>query len=102
MRAATISEGSLSIQEHPDPQPGAGEVLVRVRGAGLNGADILQRKGGYPAPAGSPADIPGLELAGEVAGLGPSAQRFTEGDRVMALVGGAGPAPPAGAPRPPA
>jgi putative PIG3 family NAD(P)H quinone oxidoreductase len=90
MRAATIDEGSLAIQEHPDPQPGAGEVLVRVRAAGLNGADILQRKGGYPAPPGSPADIPGLELAGEVAGLGPGAARFAEGDRVMAIVGGGG------------
>jgi NADPH:quinone reductase-like Zn-dependent oxidoreductase len=72
MRAATINEGSLTVQEHPDPTPGAGEVLVRVRGAGINGADILQRKGGYPAPPGSPADIPGLELAGEVAALGPA------------------------------
>ena len=53
MRAVTIDDGTLTIAEHPDPEPGAGEVLVRVRGAGLNGADILQRKGGYPAPAGS-------------------------------------------------
>ena len=90
MRAATITEGSLAVQDHPDPSPGAGEVLVRVRGAGINGADILQRKGGYPAPPGSPADIPGLELAGEVAGLGPGATRFAEGDRVMAIVGGGG------------
>jgi putative PIG3 family NAD(P)H quinone oxidoreductase len=90
MRAATISEGSVSVQDHPDPEPGAGEVLVRVRGAGLNGADILQRKGGYPAPPGSPADIPGLELAGEVAATGPGAARFAVGDRVMAIVGGGG------------
>ena len=90
MRAATINEGSLTVQEHPDPSPGAGEVLVRVRGAGINGADILQRKGGYPAPPGSPADIPGLELAGEVAALGAGATRFAEGDRVMAVVGGGG------------
>jgi putative PIG3 family NAD(P)H quinone oxidoreductase len=90
MRAATINEGSLTVQEHPDPSPGAGEVLVRVRGAGINGADILQRKGGYPAPPGSPADIPGLELAGEVAELGAGATRFAEGDRVMAVVGGGG------------
>jgi NADPH:quinone reductase len=65
-------------------------VLVRVRGAGINGADILQRKGGYPAPPGSPPDIPGLELAGEVVGLGRHAERFAEGDRVMAIVGGGG------------
>src|SRR5687767_14011051 len=90
MRAVTVADGNLNIEEHPDPEPGAGEVLVRVRGAGLNGADILQRKGAYPAPPGSPADIPGLELAGEVAGLGPGASRFAEGDRVMAIVGGGG------------
>jgi NADPH2:quinone reductase len=88
MRAATIRDGSLVVEEHPDPEPGAGEVLVRVRGAGLNGADMLQRKGAYPAPAGSPQDIPGLELAGEVVALGPGASRFSEGDRVMAVVGG--------------
>src|SRR4051795_11824845 len=88
MRAATIRDGSVVIEEHPDPEPGAGEVLVRVRGAGLNGADMLQRKGAYPAPPGSPPDIPGLELAGEVAARGPGAERFEEGDRVMAVVGG--------------
>jgi NADPH2:quinone reductase len=90
MRAATIADGSLSVEEHPDPEPGAGEVLVRVRGAGVNGADVLQRKGGYPAPPGSPPDIPGLELAGEVAARGPGAERFAEGDRVMGIVGGGG------------
>jgi NADPH2:quinone reductase len=90
MRAATISDGQVSVQEHPDPAPGTGEVLVRVRAAGLNGADMMQRKGFYPAPPGSPPDIPGLELAGEVAALGPGAERFTEGDRVMAIVGGGG------------
>src|SRR3954464_11192912 len=90
MRAAVIADGDISVQERPDPEPGAGEVLVRVRAAGLNGADMLQRKGGYPAPPGSPQDIPGLELAGEVAAVGPGAQRFSEGDRVMAIVGGGG------------
>lgn len=90
MRAATIRDGEVVVDEHPDPQPGAGEVLVRVRAAGLNGADILQRKGGYPAPPGSPPDIPGLELAGEVAATHPGATRFAEGDRVMAIVGGGG------------
>jgi NADPH:quinone reductase len=90
MRAAVIADGDVSVQERPDPEPGPGEVLVRVRAAGLNGADMLQRKGGYPAPPGSPPDIPGLELAGEVAALGPGAQRFREGDRVMAIVGGGG------------
>lgn len=90
MRAATIRDGELLVEEHPDPEPGAGQVLVRVRGAGVNGADMLQRKGRYPAPAGSPADIPGLELAGEVAALGPGASRFAEGDAVMGIVGGGG------------
>ncbi len=90
MRAATISDGAVSVAEHPDPQPGAGEVLVRVVSAGINGADILQRKGAYPAPPGSPADIPGLELAGEVVAVGPGAARFSEGDAVMAIAGGGG------------
>lgn len=78
------------VEEHPDPEPGAGELLVRVMGAGLNGADMLQRKGSYPAPPGAPQDIPGLELAGEVVARGVRSGRFTEGDRVMAVVGGGG------------
>jgi NADPH:quinone reductase len=90
MRAATIADGAVEVREHPDPEPGAGEVLVRVRAAGLNSADLLQKKGAYPAPPGSPPDIPGLELAGEVAQLGPGATRFGEGDRVMGIVGGGG------------
>jgi NADPH2:quinone reductase len=90
MRALTIQDGSLVVEERPDPEPGRGEVLVRVRGAGINGADMLQRAGAYPAPPGSPPDIPGLELAGEVSALGPGARRFGEGDRVMALAGGGG------------
>src|SRR3954470_5837627 len=88
MRAATIRDGSVVVEEHPDPEPGLGELLVRVRAAGLNGADMLQRKGASPPPPGSPPDIPGLELAGEVVALGPGATRFEEGDRVMAVVGG--------------
>ena len=90
MRAVTIREGEVVIEEHPDPEPGAGEVLVQVRAAGLNGADMMQRRGLYPAPPGSPPDIPGLELAGEVAALGPGAERFARGERVMAIVGGGG------------
>jgi putative PIG3 family NAD(P)H quinone oxidoreductase len=90
VRAATIRDGSVFVADHPDPQPGSGEVLVRIHAAGLNGADIHQRAGRYPAPPGSPQDIPGLELAGEVAALGPGAIRFAEGDRVMAVVGGGG------------
>ena len=79
MRAATIREQELVIEEHPDPVPGKGEVLVRVRAAGLNGADMHQRRGLYPAPPGWPADIPGMELAGEVAALGDAAERFDVG-----------------------
>jgi len=90
MRAVTIDDGALAIADRPDLEPGPGEILVAVRAAGINGADILQRKGGYPAPPGSPADIPGLELAGEVVACGPNAERFAVGDRVMAIVGGGG------------
>jgi NADPH2:quinone reductase len=90
MRAVTIRDGELVVEEHPDPTPGAGEALVRVRAAGLNGADMLQRRGRYPAPPGAPQDIPGLELAGEVAELGPGAARFSPGDRVMGIVAGGG------------
>jgi NADPH:quinone reductase-like Zn-dependent oxidoreductase len=88
MRAVTISDGRLVVAGHPDPEPGRGELLVRVAAAGLNGADLHQVKGRYPPPPGSPADIPGLELAGEVAAVGPDVQRFGPGDRVMAVVGG--------------
>src|SRR3954453_5943033 len=90
MQAATIRDGELVVAEHPAPEPGAGQVLVRVASAGLNGADMLQRRGGYPAPPGSPPDIPGLELAGEVAALGSGARRFATGDGVMGIVGGGG------------
>jgi NADPH2:quinone reductase len=93
MRAVTIRDKQVVIEEHPDPTPGSGEVLVRVHAAGLNGADMMQRNGFYPAPPGSPPDIPGLELAGEVVDLGahpPGAERFAVGDRVMAIVGGGG------------
>ena len=90
MRAVTVVDKQLSVQDRPDPEPGAGEVLIRVRAAGLNGADMMQRRGLYPAPPGAPADIPGLELAGEVGACGPEAQRFAPGDRVMVIVGGGG------------
>lgn len=88
MLAATIADGEVVVREHPDPVPGAGEVVVRVRAAGVNAADLLQRAGRYPPPPGAPPDIPGLELAGEVAAAGPGAGRFAVGDRVMAVVGG--------------
>ena len=88
MRAAVIVDKALRWEERPDPQPGTGEVLVRVRAAGINAADRLQVMGFYPAPAGSPPDIPGLELAGTVEALGPGVTQWSEGDRVMAVVGG--------------
>ena len=92
MKAVTIRDAKIVVDEHPDPEPGAGEVLVRVRAAGLNGADQMQVAGFYPPPPGSgvPADIPGLEMAGEVAATGRNADRFQPGDRVMGLVAGAG------------
>jgi putative PIG3 family NAD(P)H quinone oxidoreductase len=90
MRAVTFEDGNVVVVDRPDPEPGKGEVLVSVKAAGLNGADIMQRKGRYPAPPGSPPDIPGLELAGEVVAVGEGTLRFKEGDRVMAIVGGGG------------
>ena len=90
MRAATIRDGRIEVVEHPDPEPQDGQLLVRVHAAGLNGADMLQLAGGYPAPPGAPADIPGLELAGEVLACGRRAERFEPGDRVMAIVAGGG------------
>jgi NADPH2:quinone reductase len=78
----------ISINDVPGPTPGPGELRVRVRGAGLNRADIYQRRGGYPAPPGWPKDIPGLEYAGEVDAVGDGVTRWRPGDRVMGLVGG--------------
>ncbi len=92
MRAVVITAPGgpevLELRDRPRPEPGAGEIRVRVRAAGLNRADLLQRRGGYPAPVGWPADVPGLEYAGEVDAVGPGATRWRPGDRVMGLVGG--------------
>jgi len=90
VHAVVIREGELVWEEHPDPVAGDTELLVEVKAAGINGADLMQRRGGYPAPAGSPADIPGLELAGEVVAVGRQVTRYRPGDRVMAVVGGGG------------
>lgn len=80
----------LRLEETPDPMPGPDEVLVDVRAAALNRADLLQRQGHYPAPPGVPADIPGLEMAGVVAAVGDRVHGVSVGDRVMALLGGGG------------
>lgn len=90
MHATTVIDGDIVWSEHPDPVPGPHDVLVAVRAAGLNGADMLQRRGLYAAPPGTPADIPGLELAGEVIATGPAVERHAVGDRVMAVVSGGG------------
>jgi len=90
VRAVTITDNAgLEWSEHPDPVPGDHQILVAVAAAGLNGADLLQRKGFYPPPAGIPPEIPGLEMSGEVVAVGRGVSRFELGDRVMALVGGA-------------
>lgn len=90
MQAAVIEDNTVRVDERPDPVPGAGEILVRVRSAAVNGGDLLQRRGRYPAPPWAPQDIPGLEFAGEVVARGPAASRFAEGDRVMGIVAGGG------------
>jgi putative PIG3 family NAD(P)H quinone oxidoreductase len=80
----------LEIQQRPLPEPGVGQIRVRVRASALNRADILQRMGNYPVPAGAPADIAGMEYAGEVDALGDGVQLWKQGDRVMGIVGGGG------------
>jgi NADPH2:quinone reductase len=79
----------LTPQEKPLPSPGEGEILVRVAAAGVNRPDVMQRQGHYPPPKGA-TEIPGLEIAGEVAQVGPGVTRWTKGDKVMALVVGGG------------
>jgi len=76
-------------EERQVPTPCEGELLIRVRAAGVNRPDVMQRKGLYPPPPGA-SDIPGLEIAGEIAALGPAIRRWKEGDRVMSLVSGGG------------
>jgi len=76
-------------EQRPVPQPGEGEVLVKIAAAGVNRPDVAQRQGNYPPPKGA-TDIPGLEIAGEVVALGPGVKRWKLGDKVMALVVGGG------------
>jgi NADPH:quinone reductase len=80
----------LETRERPAPEPGPAQVRVRVRASALNRADLLQRRGAYPAPAGAPADVPGLEYAGEVDARGPGAGLWGVGSRVMGIVAGGG------------
>lgn len=80
---------ALKIEKRPLPQPGPGEILVRVQAAGVNRADIFQRQGKYPPPRGA-SDVLGLEICGEVAARGPDASRFAIGTPVMALVASGG------------
>jgi putative PIG3 family NAD(P)H quinone oxidoreductase len=92
MRAAIITRPGgpevLEIHDVEAPEPVGEQVRVRVRASGVNRADLLQRAGGYPAPPGSPPDIPGLEFAGEVEAIGPLVRIWKPGQRVMGLVGG--------------
>lgn len=94
MRAVEIAGGGgpaecLTLVERPDPQAGPGQVRIRVRAAGVNRPDLLQRQGRYPAPAGA-SDIPGLEVAGEIDQVGEGVTRWSVGDPVCALLGGGG------------
>lgn len=92
MRAVVITEAGgpevLQVRDVPRPTPAEGEILVRVSTSGVNRADLLQRRGGYAAPPGSPQDIPGMEFSGTVASVGPGVTRWHEGDSVMGIVGG--------------
>ena len=94
MLAVTISRPGgpevLELRTVADPVAGPDEVLVRVRASALNRADVLQRRGLYPAPPGVPPDIPGLEFAGEVEACGELVTTLQPGDRVMGIVGGGG------------
>lgn len=94
MRAVVITEPGgpevLKIEDRPDPETTANQVRVRIRSSSVNRADLLQRRGLYPPPVGYPADIPGLEFAGEVESIGPGAERWKVGDRVMGIIGGGG------------
>jgi len=92
MKAIVISRPGgpevLELREVEAPQPGRGEIRVRIRATAVNRADLLQRMGAYPAPADAPADIPGMEFAGEVDAVGAGATDHQIGDRVFGLCGG--------------
>jgi len=93
MKAVAISTPGgpdvLQLAERPVPQVAAGEVLIKVAAAGVNGPDLMQRKGLYPAPPGA-SDLPGLEVSGEIVAVGSGAGRWSVGDKVTALTNGGG------------
>ena len=88
MKATTITDGRIEVAERPDPEARDDLVVVRVHGAGINRADLLQLAGNYPAPPGSPPDIPGLEFAGVVEAVGPQATGVAVGAKVFGITGG--------------
>ncbi len=94
MKAVVITQPGgpevLQLKDYPTPVPKGNEVLIAVKAAGLNHADLSQRRGNYPAPDGVPKDIPGMEVAGIVAACGPNVQQWKAGDKVCALIGGGG------------
>lgn len=94
MRAVVISEVGgpevLQVRDVPRPEPSADEILVRVSTSGVNRADLLQRRGGYAAPPGSPQDVPGMEFSGVVEAVGPGVEGWSPGDAAMGIVGGGG------------
>ncbi len=93
MRAIVISEFGgpevLQVTEVPDPRPGPGEVVLEVTATAVNRADLMQREGNYPPPPGA-SEIPGLEVSGVVAEIGPGAEGWAPGERAMALLSGGG------------
>ncbi|HVJ90772.1 MAG TPA: NAD(P)H-quinone oxidoreductase [Labilithrix sp.] len=88
MRAIVIDNANLELRDVPMPEPGPGQARVRVRACAVNRADVLQRRGLYPAPPDAPADIPGLEMAGEVDAVGSHVTDVRVGDRVYGIVSG--------------
>jgi putative PIG3 family NAD(P)H quinone oxidoreductase len=88
VRALVIVDGNLEVRERTIPTPEADQALVRVHGAGLNRADLMQRAGGYPPPPGVPPDVPGLEFAGEVTDVGAAVRGLAPGDRVFGIIAG--------------
>ncbi len=88
MRCVAIQDGNLTIVERETPDPGPLDVVVAVRTAGINNADLMQREGRYPAPEGWPADVPGMEMAGVVSAVGNRVHEPLLGRRVCAIVGG--------------